>query len=273
MRRLTAPALALAAAAALLVAAGAYWVRRDVLDSERFARHAREALGSAAVRTLVTDELTDRVIARLPVATADVSDQIGREIEAVVASDAFADAFELGVAEVHRAFVRGDAGRHLLDLSGAEMMVRDAVGRVDPRLADFVSAGVLAAVNVGEEGDFPDLSALNDAVDRLLGLSVVSAMGLAALALLLAAERHRVAVAGGFGLAAGALLMFAVAAAFPGAAASRADSPLARDAVRAIAEEMVSSLRFEAAALAVLGVVVVLVGVAWGRRPAYARVV
>lgn len=272
MRRLSG-VLALASAGAFLVAAGGWWVQRDILDSERFARHVREALASDAVRALVADEITDRVVTPSFVGTPETQELVAGQVEAAVASEAFAALFERAVEEVHRTVVERGERRPVIDLSGTESLVRDAVARVDPRLAGLVPSGALATVGVGEHGDFPDLEPFKRGLGRLVGLAMLAGLGLALLAQVAAREPNRPMVVGGFGLAVGASALFLVTAAVPGIAASRAGSPLVRDAVRAVVEEMVSGLRWEAGALAALGVALVLVGVAWGRRPLPARVV
>lgn len=273
MRRLLSSVLALLSAALLLGAAGLLWTRREVLDSDRFAHHTRAGLTSEAVRTLLTDEITGRVVAGPPEASPEVEQRVREEVAVALGSPVFADVFEQAVARVHQALLAQGRERPVLDLSGADALVRDAVAGADARLARLVPDGFLSAVDVGDRAEFPHLRDLDERVDGALRRSLLGALGAAAAAFAVAARRHRPAVVGGLGLAAGAVVLFMASAAAPSLAASQAHDDVGHAAVRAVVEEMASPLRWHAGGLGVLGLAVALVGVTWARRPAPAGLV
>ena len=257
----------------LVTAAGLVWVRRDVTDSDRFARHVREALVSGAVRRLVVEEVTDRVVDTLPIGGPALREPVAQGIDTVITSAVFADAFEGAVANVHRAFIEGDQHRAILDLTGAESLVRDAVNQVDPRLGGAMPSGVLSQVDVDDRLDFPDFHGLDEAVERGLRWSLLGAVVAGGLALLVTRERHRVLVVGGLGTTLGGVALILGAMALPGLAAWRVSDGLTHDAVRSVATEMVEGLRIEGAGIAALGLAMAVAGVAIGRRIPHARVV
>lgn len=265
--------LALIAAFLLVTAAGLVWVGREVADSDRFARHVREALVSDPVRRLIVEEVADRVVAAAPVVGEPLRGPIEGAVDGVIRSDAFGDGFETTVATVHRRLVTGGEGPLVLDLSGAEALVREAVAAVDPRVAQVMPSGVLAAVDVGDRVEVPDFHAYDEAVDRGLSLSVLGAVITGGLALLAARERHRPLVVGGLAAALGGGLLLLGAAGLPELSAARVGEPLASDATRAVVAEMAESLRLEGIGLSALGLAVAAVGLVMGRRIPDARVV
>lgn len=270
MRRLLATLLALGAAAALAGAQGALWVQRDLLDSGRFAGAARNSLQSEEVRRLVGDAVAERVLAQSPVAVGDeVRGRVASEVAAAATSDAFADAFEVAVEQVHGALVDGRARRFAVDLSAAAPAVREAVARVEPRLAEGVAGDSLGAVDVGVGEELPDLSQVKDSTDAALRICLLLAGIALTLALLVAPSRPRVVVVTGIGVAAWSTLLALASTVFVDQFAERLDDPALADAARAVVREMTDGLRLRAAAAAALGLVAA--ALAWfkGRaRPA-----
>lgn len=270
MRRTLARALAIGAAAALAAVQGALWVQRDLLDSQRFAAAARDSLQSEEVRALIADAITDRVVARAPVAVPDeASSRIAGEVATAATEDVFAEAFEVAVASLHRSLVSGDAEHVILDLAPAEPAVRAAVARADPALAERLPVEDLRAVTVGEEDQLPDLSGLSDDTARTLRISLLLAgIGLS-LGLLVADERYRVVVAMGIGLAFWSTLLGLAPQVFVDRFAERLVDPALERAARAVVREMTEGLRLRAWAAVALGLASA--AVAWTRghaRPA-----
>ncbi|HLG00492.1 MAG TPA: hypothetical protein VI916_08470 [Acidimicrobiia bacterium] len=264
MRRTLARALAIGAAAALAAVQGALWVQGDLLDSERFAAAATDSLQSAEVRALIADAITERVVARSPVAVPDdASARIAEEVARAATERPFAEAFEAAVAALHRSLLSGDADQVILDLAAAEPAVRAAVARADPALAERLPVDDLRAVNVGAEEQLPDLSRLSDETGRSLRLSLLLAgIGLT-LGLLVADNRYRVVVAAGIALAFWSTLLALGPNVFVDRFAERLVDPALENAARALVREMTEGLRLRAWATVALGLTSA--AVAWTR--------
>lgn len=269
MRRLPASVLAVVAAAALTLAQGAVWVRRDLLDSERFAAGARDGLQSQEVRNLIADAITDRALARAPAPVPDeVRDRVAEEIAVTATSDTFGAAFERSVMALHAALLSGAADRVALDLSAAGPSVVEAVRRAEPRLADSVPLEDLSAVDLGAE-ELPDLSGVRETTDGALRITLLMAAVALAAALMIARDRWRVVVVAGVALALGSLVMGLTAEALIRTLAERVGGASLGDAVGAVLGAMTRGLRLRAWASAALGIASAAVAFARGRaRPA-----
>lgn len=271
LRRLLAGLLSLAGVGALLSAHAGWWAQRAVLDSDAFASTTGDAVSEPAVRDFFADEITGRVVAELPAEASSFRSRIRAEIASLVATEAFVTVVEDTVRDVHRALVDDEVDVLVLDLSGAVPLVRSAVERVDPRVAEAVPAGVLESVPVGGEGDLPDLSRIDETTGSLTPVAAaVAVFGIGA-AFLLAPERFRLARRVGILTALGAGALFALVLLAPSAAAGGIDDEATRDAVEVTARVFVRSLQWETGAIAAVGLVVTGLGALGARRPRTAR--
>lgn len=267
------------ALAALLVMAGVsllvtaqigVWADREVLDSEEFASNAREALEREAVQTLLVREITAAVLSELPSPARAFESDIRAEVEGVVGSPSFAGVFEETVQTVHRAVVTGAQDRAVLDLSAAAPQIAEALGRVQPGFEQFVPTQELAALDAGD--DIPDLSGVDDTVDRLLTPAIGLGTLALALAVLVSGARPRTVRRIGVGLLVLGLAQVALLFLAPELVLDRVGDPVVRDAAEAVVDVLLSGLRWQGAALAALGAALVGTGIVWSRRPRSARV-
>ena len=103
VRRLAAPTLVVVASLAILLAVVVGYVRRAAVDSDQFANRATAALKDDSVRSLVAEQVTDRLVLKHQANLIAARPIIESVVASVVGGRAFTGVFRSGVRDVHRA--------------------------------------------------------------------------------------------------------------------------------------------------------------------------
>jgi hypothetical protein len=128
--------------AALLVVAAvvAGYVRHELLDGQRFADRATQALGDRDVRDLVAREVTDRVVLKADPDLLAARPLIESVTASVVGSSPFAAVYGSSIRRLHASLLSGRSSRLQLDLRDAGIVVKSGLARFQPKLARRIDA-------------------------------------------------------------------------------------------------------------------------------------
>ena len=211
VREVGAGALTVLAAAALIVALAAAYVRQVAVNGNQFADRATAALQSPAVRSLVARKVTDDLVLRHEGNLLAARPLIEAVVSAAVGDRAFANLFGAGVRDLHRAVFHRDEHTVTLTLLDAGTVAAAALDTLRPALARRLRAEHrvrLFRENLGSASSAAlRISARVRLLAVLLGVLAL-ASGLGAVAL----SRHRRRAITGLGVAiAVAGVMLAVA--------------------------------------------------------------
>ncbi len=257
-------AAAVAAILAVAVALGAavLWTAgRNVLDEDRFADHTVAALASTPGRLSMTLRISGAVRLRAPqeITTPEIEEAVGRAVDTVAGSPAFAQILTPVAIAAHRRVV-GEPGEPVeMDLSGLQGPLSEALAATDGRLAARLpSDGAFADVRISpgiEEPVVPG-SALAGRLPAVTGLLVIAAAALGALALALSRRPEGTARRMASALILAAIVPAVIRLLAPRAAeaaVARPDDELARDlATRLLGAWVGPSVILLAAAAALL---------------------
>jgi hypothetical protein len=116
-RRAAATALVVAASVLLAAATLAGYARRALLDSDQFADRATATLGDPSVRTLVGDQVTDRVVLRHQADLLAARPIIASAIAGIVGGGAFRSLFHRAALDLHGAVFHRDENTVTLTLA------------------------------------------------------------------------------------------------------------------------------------------------------------
>jgi hypothetical protein len=235
---------------------------RAVLRSEPFADRATAALRDSAVQAEVADRLTDAVVSAHGDLAA-VRPLIRTVTGGVVSSAPFAAVFHQAVLAAHRAVVRDDRPRALVNVADAAVLISGVLQRLAPGAAAAVGGErAVGLFDVHPPGVIREVVRAAQAVYTAAWVLSLMAILLAVAALWSAADRARCAWQLGVGLVAGGLVvvgLYLVAGAVIGQTA-----PAGRGAAAvAIWRALASGLRSEALWLAGAGAVVVGAASVW----------
>ncbi len=136
MRRFAPSALVVLSSLLLIAAALMAYSRRVLFDSDQFANRAAATLHDARVRTLVADEVTDRLVLARQSDLLAARPIISSAVAGVVGGDAFGSLFRRSVLDVHRAVFSHDQDTLTLTIADAGTVAAEALRVVRPELAD-----------------------------------------------------------------------------------------------------------------------------------------
>jgi hypothetical protein len=257
VRRLVPRALVALAAAALVLALVAGYVRRAAVDSDQFANRAAAALSDDSVRSLVAERVTDEVILKNEENLVAARPIIQSVVSAVAGSRAFRSLFRAAVRDVHRALFDRDANTVTLTVADVGTVLAAVLEEVRPTLArQLESTGRVALVNdhIGSLGG--SLARLADRVRLLALLLLAFAVAFAAAALAVSADRRRGVVQLGVGAAVGGILLIVALGVLRSLAVHDAESPEGQAAAGAVWDAFLGDLRTAGWVLAGAGAIV-----------------
>ena len=212
-RELLARVLLFCAALLVVAAVVAGYLRYELLSERHFSDRAAAALSEPAVRTVLSREITDRVVLRSAPDLVAAKPLIESAVAGIAGSPAFLTLFEDGVRRVHAALLSGEQSRVRLDLRDAGILVQSALGRLPVRGLDRIQENV--ALQVAFVNRVTQTAAETAQRLRVLSLLlIVAAFVVAAAAIALSPEWRRAVQVLGFsvaGVAVAAVLALAAA--------------------------------------------------------------
>jgi hypothetical protein len=180
-RRVVATALVVLTSVLLAAATLAGYARRALFDSDQFADRATATLQDSSVRTLVGDQVTDRVVLKNQADLLAVRPIIASAISGIVGGGAFRSLFHRAALDVHGAVFQRDENTVTLTLADVGTVAGAALATLRPELATQVqNSGQIVVVKRRIGGATGDLARLGRDV-RILAwilaaLTLVSAI-------------------------------------------------------------------------------------------------
>ena len=199
-REVVARVLLFVAALLTVAAIVAGYLRYELLSEDPFADRAAAALADPDVRSVLSREITDRVVLREVPDLVSAKPLIEAAVAGIAGSPPFITLFEDGVRRVHSALLSGEDSRVRLDLRDIGVLVQSALGRLPVRGIDRIQADV--ALQLTYVNRVTETAA--ETAHRLRVVSfvlIVAAIATAAVAVALAAQWRRAVQVLGFSIA------------------------------------------------------------------------
>ncbi len=199
-REVVARVLLFVAALLTVAAVVAGYLRYELLSENAFADRAAAALADPDVRSVLSREITDRVVLREVPDLISAKPLIESAVAGIAGSPPFIALFEDGVRRVHGALLSGEDSRVRLDLRDIGVLVQSALGQLPVRGIDRIQADV--ALQLTYVNRVTETAA--ETAHRLRVLSfvlIVAAIATAAVAVALAAQWRRAVQVLGFSIA------------------------------------------------------------------------
>jgi hypothetical protein len=241
-REVVARVLVFVSAVLVVAAVVAGYVRYELLSERHFSDRAGAALADPDVRTVLSREITDRVILRSEPDLVSAKPLIESAVAGLTGSPPFIALFQDAVRRVHAALLSGDDSRLRLDLRDMGVLVQSALVHLPISGVDRIRADV--AVHVTAVNSVTETAA--EIAERLRVLSLVlilAAVATAVAAVALARDWRRAVQILGFsvaGLALAAVLLLAGARVTVERLSS--DEPLDRRAAGAVWDAFLGDL-------------------------------
>jgi hypothetical protein len=255
-RNLLARVLAVLAALALVLAVAASYIRSTVIDSGQFADRATVALHNPAVRSLITNTVTNDLVLHQAPNLIAAKPLIEGVVSSVVASNAFADLFRAGVNDVHRAVLHHDRNTVTLTVADVGTLAAGALDALKPQLAGQVRSTRLVRLIRDNIGTIPAKAMrIADDVQLLAVLLAIFAVLAAGGAVAVARDRRHACVELGIAVTVAGVLLLVVLAIGGQVARAQVTGGAARSAVGAVYNAFLDDLRTEAWIIAGIGAV------------------
>ena len=257
MRLGAARALVVLATLVLVLALVAGYVRHVAVDSDQFANRATVALQDASVRSLIGQEVTDRIVLKNKADLIAARPLIEGAVSGVVGSTAFDRLFRGAVRDVHRAVFDHDEDTVVLTLADVGTVVAAGLQAIQPKLANEVQAtGRVEVVrrDLGSSGG--DLARAAKTVRVIAILLLVGGLLLAAGALVLYRDTRQGFVELGVGVATGGIVLVVAYGILRSAAIDHVHGAEQRAAAGAVWDAFLADLRTAAWIMAGCGAVV-----------------
>src|SRR5919198_6637106 len=146
-RRIVASVLVVLTSVLLTAATLAGYTRRALFDSDQFADRSTATLRDPSVRTLIGDEVTDRVVLRNQADLLAARPIIASAISGIVGGWGFRSLFRRAALDVHRAVFQHDENTVTLTLADVGTVAATALQAVRPKLAaDLEDSGRVVVV-------------------------------------------------------------------------------------------------------------------------------
>ena len=202
-RRVVATVLVVLTSVLLAAATLAGYARRSLFDSDQFADRSTATLRDSSVRTLIADQVTDRVVLRNQADLLAARPIIASAISGIVGGGAFQSLFRRAALDVHRAVFQHDENTVTLTLADVGTVAAAALQTVRPKLAaDLESSGQVVVLKRKIGGATGDLARVARDV-RILAYVLAALTLLAAIgALAVSVDRRATASQLGLGLVA-----------------------------------------------------------------------
>jgi hypothetical protein len=256
-RRRSATALVVAAALLLLAASLVGYARLALLSSGQFADRAAATVREPAVRTLVAEQVTDKLVLRSEPNLLAGRALIVSAVSGIVGGSAFATLVQRAALDAHRAVFERDQDTILLTLVDVGTVAGTALEKVRPDLAaKLESEGPIVLLKRRLGGLTGDLARAADRIRVLALLLAGLTLAAAAAALAISPDRRSTASRLGLGMAAaGAAIVIGYPIARHIALAGLSD-PADRAAAGAVWQTFLGDLRTLGWVLAGAGAVV-----------------
>jgi len=244
------------AALALVLAVAASYIRSTVVDSGQFADRATVALHNPAVRSLITDTVTDDLVLHQAPNLVAAKPLIEGVVSSVVASNAFAGLFRAGVRDVHRAVLHHDRNTVTLTVADVGTLAAAGLEALKPKLAGQVRSTRLVRLIRDNVGTIPAKAMrIADDVQLLAVLLAIFAVLAAGGAVAVASDRRHACVELGISVAVAGVLLILVLTIGEQVARAQVIGGAARSAVGAVYNAFLDDLRTEAWIIAGIGAV------------------
>ncbi len=202
-RRVVATVLVVLTSVLLTAATLAGYARRALFDSDQFADRSTATLRDSSVRTLIGDEVTDRVVLRKEADLLAARPIIASAISGVVGGSAFRSLFHRAALDVHRAVFQRDENTITLTLADVGTVAGAALATLRPKLAAEVQdSGRIVVVKRKLGGATGDLARLGRDVRVVAWVLAALTLVAALAALALSPDRRATALHLGIGVAA-----------------------------------------------------------------------
>jgi hypothetical protein len=153
-----------------LLGAVLLYARTDIIDQERFAEHAAEALTDDEVREVVSLEIVVQLIERGSADLVAARPLLQSVVDTVIETRQFRDVFREAAVEANRLLFVRDKNNVAVDLADSVEIVRFALQSVQPDLADQIPNAVQVELAKLGRQDFAKQSlAVADSI-RVLGI-------------------------------------------------------------------------------------------------------
>jgi hypothetical protein len=212
-RRVVSGALVVATGVLLVLTSLVGYARLALVDSNGFANRATSTLRDSSVRTLVAEEVTDRLVLSNRSELLAARPLIISAVSGIVGGGTFASLFHKAALDVHRAVFDRDQDTITLTLVDVGTVAGEALQAIRPKLADELEqTGNVPVLKRKVGGVTGDLARVGDRIRALALLLLGLTVAAAAAALALAADRRRTASRLGIAaIAAGVLVVIAYA--------------------------------------------------------------
>jgi MFS family permease len=256
-RRVAATTLVVLTSILLAAATLAGYARRALFDSDQFADRATATLSDPSVRSLIGDEVTDRVVLSNQQDLLAARPIIASAISEIVGGGAFRGLFHRAALDVHRAVFDHDENTVTLTVADVGTVVGAALQSLRPGLAREVQdSGQIVVVRRRIGGTTGELARVANDVRVvawvLAGLTLLCAIGAIALSL----DRRRTIVQLGIGMITVGVLIVVVYTIARAIVLDELPDPDDRAAAAAVWSSFLGDLRTFAFVLAGSGAVV-----------------
>ena len=256
-RRIVAAVLVVLTTVLLTAATLAGYTRRALFDSDQFADRSTATLRDPSVRTLIGDEVTDRVVLRNQADLLAARPIIASAISGIVGGGAFRSLFHRAALDVHRAVFQRDQNTITLTLADVGTVAAAALATLRPDLAAEVeNSGKIVVVKHKIGGATGDLARLARDVRVVAYILAALTLMAAAAALAVSPDRRATALHLGIGIAAAGIAIAIAYAIARAVVLDRFHDPEERAAAGAVWDAFLKDLRTFAWVLAASGAVV-----------------
>jgi hypothetical protein len=236
------------------------WSWRTFASSQGFADVTTDMLKEPAVREVVAEQIVgalgeQKPTSRVAIAARPVVESIVAEL---VSTRQFQGVFHAAVRELHSSVVNGLRSRRLkVDVDETAPVVRNALKKVDPKLAAAIPEGALpVAVGVSQSTPLDTAMRVASLAGWLAIPFVIGACGCFAMAVRRARHKRRAVEAIGISLVLTGVAHFALLSVGVNLAASFGDDPRERTALRAVFWSLTHLINVQAKVVITVGAVV-----------------
>lgn len=259
----TAISILLAILLAILIYLGnfAWWLDRQVMQTESFVDSSVEALGRESSRDAMGRLIVDRLVDEYPLLIILESNLVGLFSE-LLAAPALDEVLTFVAVEIHDRIVTGDDEAIVVDLLGYREAILGPVEAVAPRLAALVPDEWFTSVEVLEEAALPDVSRQARWVGPVKYLALFGAIALTVFILSSVKRRYRAVAMIGIAFV---LAGFGTATIVPGGKSltlGQISGPSVETIIGNTYDEFANYLKASALTFALIGIALVALGVA-----------
>ncbi len=169
------------AAASLLLAESAYWVRHTLLDQQAFTTIATQTLQEEQNRTAIAAKITDAALQNRPVLQATVSDRVTPLVSGILASDLGTKVLDGTVSRTHNYLLTPDRQDIAIQLGSIKQVVTRLADLADTvgRESELKPSAIPDEIVLLDKDALPDMSGLYKVLVWVAPLCWLAAIGLA----------------------------------------------------------------------------------------------